>query len=368
MAQLKNKIVFSAMVVVIAGLAACGKPAERNKIVPETAKPTVASPLADPAKAAEANKKADDVAIADEAAKTAALEMAKKNGAPEDEIKKLEAQLEAAQAARAANQKDAKQSAADACGLFATCSGTPAAPPAAQASDVKDEAKTDADPLAAASGASAPAASASGATASGQQVFQLDPVTVTGVSDATKLKFIMAAIEPLMVSDAAVFRARSKIEAMVAKSATAKNSLDESEVKQLGDLKAEYKVSGGESYASLLARVDGVNLPYVIAPIAIAANWNLLKVDLKAEIANRILQLNTSNDDEAVRFRSARIGLRGVNNLAQNVAMMKAVQEGSPQLPALLDVVEDVVRVQVSNAAFSTEVLRVRDLIASPAP
>lgn len=341
MSQVQHKVILSALAIVVAGVAACGKPSERNKIVAEPTKPVVASPSADATKAADENKKAAAAQAAAEAAKAAEIEAARKSGGSGEQVSQLEDELKKIQEARSVGATEAKASAAEAVEIFRK------AGEAAAAGDAANSAK-DVD-------AATPSGS-NAATASGVKVFELEKVTITVASNVRKIAFIKALIQPSFIANAAVFRKRASIEKMQAKLVGSKNQLSERETDELTAVKSEY---GDGSFSDLLARVDGVNLSYLIAPLAVQSNWDISKIDLKTEIGARTKTLNTSNDDESVRFRSARLISNQTKAAGDSAALFKESHQGNARIKELVYAAEEVNRLQ-KDPAIIAEVDRIK--------
>ncbi len=210
------------------------------------------------------------------------------------------------------------------------------------------------------SAAPTPAASAAGASATAA----VSPVNPA--EEAMKRDFILAAIEPIMRLNAAVYRERLEIIRIRDRVAGGKDGLHLSESDWLMRIKTRYQLSPSDSFDALLARVDGVKLPFLISPLALVAGWKNPQTDLKKLFSDRIESLNTSASEENVRFRTARAGAASGKQV-ESVVLMHALLgvKGDGPTGPFTSVINDINRISDADPAIDAKIQEVyRALIA----
>jgi hypothetical protein len=313
---LKVRVIFATLIVVISGLTACAKPGDRSST------PIAPSASAGPSKAIGQN--------------------AKTGGANLDRDAIVQSKMMSIEAA-----EDVLVSDASVAGEAATSLQRSASQAAAKVSE----------------GA---ASNIAPGVAPGV-VLDVPVAAVSAVDDAKKRDFVLAAIEPSMRLNAAIFRERFEIERIRAKVTAQKDSLNLSEIDWLARTKSRYQLGGSDSFDDLLARVDVVYLPILIAPLALVTGWNNPQTDLRKLFSDRMETLNTSSSDENVRFRAAR-ALRTRSNAFESVVQMKAFlgmgSDARGEDDATMVVVSDIIRIS-QDAAIHARIQQVAQLLRS---
>lgn len=362
MASFKKQIALSSVFAVVAALSACGKPDIRSKTMdaPATTAPSTSS---NP-KTAEAENKAGDAALklaakndpaavaaldASNARKKAALdelaEIVKREGVDQQQIEDAKAKVAAAGAA-------IPPSAA-------------AGAPASGVADIAIPAKDGGD------GAETKAETPPVATAAVTPTVLADAAKVALVETAAHRAFAIAMIQPVMRANFQVFLARNEALRLKKKMEVEKKALVKEETVWLKSLRLQYglaevKTNSAEEMNALLERVDGVNLSFLAAPLALRSNWSIDDEATVDKIIKRVQELNISPSDEKVRFRSARLAVKSQPQ-EESISIMKAFlgyNDGTktPAMEQVLAAVTEVLRF-TNEPAYTAEVERVRVLL-----
>lgn len=155
---------------------------------------------------------------------------------------------------------------------------------------------------------------------------QTAPIASVSVADqaAVKRAFVKAMIAPTLRLNAQTMLQRQRVVAAQKKMAD-KVELSEGEKSDIAKLKIDYLLLDSKStIEDLLARVDAVQMSFLIAPLAIKTKWNTEGQVSESLIASRIQELNVSAADDKVRFRSARLALKNSTNVVTGVELMKS--------------------------------------------
>lgn len=362
MANLQSRIILSSLVFVFVALSACSKHGARNQIIDDKKAPAT-STAADPAKAVADNKKADDAA-------KAAAALAAKSG-EKSPVDPAEAGAAAADRGDALDKAvslfaDKKTPAVDAGAAApsadiatATVVAATAAATTAQAlvqatvkpivgDDAKmiatgtltsAEATEIAKPIVTADTAIPISATPEKTPSTSTDPIQLQPVIVTGAARATRLAFVKAMIQPTIELNNAIARQQIVIAGLQKKAVDKR--LTDSETETLMHLRKVYALSGSATFEDLLARVDMVSMPVLVAKFAIESNWKADSVTMKM-LGERVKFLNTDSSPEAIMFRAARIAVKAHDVQYRSWAIMKGVQHRSSDPDTLPEVVLDI--------------------------
>lgn len=159
-----------------------------------------------------------------------------------------------------------------------------------------------------------PAAAIAPASAASKALIAAD------VSDEAKRDMILELVEPTMRINFVLSMQRNEILAMKAV-LDAKKELSPEQAAKLSKFKQSFLLLEGDSIEALLTRVDVVNMTLQVAPFLLKSNWQ--PIDMK-EVATRVQALNTYPSDESVRFRSARLALKGTGEKPTSRKIMMA--------------------------------------------
>lgn len=345
MTKCHRQLLMTTTFLVIATLAACGRPTLRTKDLNDSP-----ATSANPAKAEKENRDADAAAAVD----GTATEIAKDLGAAGPEI--VDAIADARKAARAAALDEVAKLFADDRVSEAASKTATTAP---EASQPEKPAKLEA------------VVEASGTTAVPPSAASVQ--FEAAVEVATKRVFVLSLIEPMMRLNNAIALQREEVLKLKKKLDT-KQDLAGSEKVWLEKIKMDYGlVDSKATVEQLLERVDVVALSFLAAPLALKTGWGALGAIPKDLLSKRIEDLNTSLGDSKIRFRSARVVLRGGAAIGGGVELMRAFLgvSSEPQTPAnelLLEATTEVARI-LAEPESAQEIERVRsDLVRENTP
>ena len=221
-----------------------------------------------------------------------------------------------------------------------TASATAASAPAATVAEVATEVKT---PIVTPETAVATPDKTGTDVAATKEPIQLQPVSVTGAGRATRLAFVKAMIQPTMELNNAI--ARQQIAVINLQKKAAASPLNEADAKILSDLKEQYGLTGAATFQDLLARVDMVSTPFLIAKFAVENSWKAEAVTIAA-LGERVKFLNTDTGPEAAGYRAARIAVKAHDPQYRSWAIMVGVEQRSAHPEMLPEVVLDVNQLQ----------------------
>ncbi len=321
MTKMHRYLFLTTTFVLIASLAACGRPSVRsNKVTP-----TAPATSSNPAKAEKENKEAD----AAEAVSAAAADAAKELGAdapvpspPNEELAeaKKTARLSALNEVAKLFAEDGKPLEGAAAPAVAASSAAPAAdaPKAdgAVAGDVAKEAPKFDDV----------AAAAAAAALNIMTVPEPSQIAQVQFETATKRTFIMGLIEPSMRLNNAIALQRIELERLK-KKMDAKQELTKEETVWFSKIRMDYGLLDAKNtIEETLERVDTVALSFLAAPIAVKTGWGTLGGVQKDLLSKRMEELNVSTGDSKTRFRSTRLSLKTAKtaDVVEGVELMKA--------------------------------------------
>lgn len=331
MTKIHRYLLLTTTFVLIASLAACGRPSVRsNKVTP-----TAPATSSNPAKAEKENKDAD----AAEAVSAEAADAAKELGADAPVASSPNEELtEAKKAARmSALNEVAKLFAEDgkpvADGAVAPAAAASAAVPVVADAPKADGAVTATAPAAdAAAGDAAKAApkvddAAATAALSIMTVPEPSQIAQVQFETATKRIFIMGLIEPSMRLNNAIALQRIELERLK-KKMDAKQELTKEETAWFSKIRMDYGLLDSKNtIEETLERVDTVALSFLAAPIAVKTGWGTLGGVPKDLLSKRMEELNVSTGDSKTRFRSTRLALKTAaktEGTFEGVELMKA--------------------------------------------
>lgn len=330
MASLNKKMVLTSVFAVVATLSACGKPEIRSKTMDSPTVPTSPSTSPNP-KVAEAENKAADVktmlaAKTDPAAAKAAEIAAARRQAALDEL----ADLLKREGAGAQQIADAKAKVIQAGGTV------PAdVPPAGATGNVP--------PI---------------ADSSQNLLFE----------QAAHRTFAIAMIEPVMRANFQVFLARNEVLRLQNLVEVQKKELSPEDQAKLQKFRLDYGLGDDKTgFDPLLERVDGVNLSFLAAPLALRSNW-AIDAEVQADkITSRILEMNTSTSVDRVAYRAARLALKSGQQTEESLSLMKAFlgfteRSKNPMTDKILDAVTEITTFTV-EPVYLAEIERVRALL-----
>ncbi len=186
------------------------------------------------------------------------------------------------------------------------------------------------------------------------------------VDDAAKRDFILATIEPVMRLNEAIYRERFEVIRIRDKIAGRKEQPSLSETDWLIRIKTKYQLATNDNFDALLARVDGVRLPFLIAQLALVTGWKNPQTDLKKLFSDRIESLNTSPSEENVRFRTARAGVAGIQGV-ESIGLMQAflgIKDNAQNSPSMA-IINDINRISHSDPAIDARVKQVHQALIS---
>lgn len=132
------------------------------------------------------------------------------------------------------------------------------------------------------------------------------------LSDEAKGQLLFELVEPTMRINFRISLQRNEILAMK-KILDEKKELSREQQEKLAHFKRSFLLVPGDSIEALLSRVDVIAFTIQVAPLLLETNWGT-KGKITAEaLSNRAQKLNTHPTDDAVRFRSGRLALKGSN-------------------------------------------------------
>lgn len=305
MTKIHRHLFLTTTFILIASLAACGRPSVRsNKVVP-TAPATSSSP----AKAEQENKDADAADAVSAEATAAAKELGA--GTSDSSADSPTAQVtEAKKAARTAALDQVAKLFADDGKPGDVKPGETAAPVTPVVTPAADATGTT-NPVAA-DGAKPDAAKEDLAIQVMDMKTVPEPAAIAAIQfeAAVKRTFILGLIEPSMRLNNAVALQRIELERLK-KKMDAKQELTKEETAWFEKLKMDYGIVDSKATVEqTLERVDTVQLSFLSAPLAIKTGWGTLGGVQKDLLSKRMEELNTSTGDSKSRFRTTRADLR----------------------------------------------------------
>jgi hypothetical protein len=341
-ASLKKKIVLSSVFAVLAVLSACGKPEIRSKTMDT---PTAPSTSPDP-KVAEAENKAADAAA------------------------KLKAKTDPATAEALEAAAARRQAALDELAEYMRREG----PDAQQIEEAKKKVlaaggtlPADAAPPSPAKEAEAQAQAPQPAAQAASPAVLDDAAKAALVEQAARRAFAIAMIEPVMRANFQVYLARHEILRMQNIVEVQKKELTAAQKAKLEKFRRDYGLGDDQAgFSPLLERVDGVNLTFLAAPLALRSNWTIDTEVQSDKIAQRVLEMNISPSDEKVRFRSARLAVKAAHQ-EESISLMKAFlgyneSSKTPVMEKVLEAVAEILKF-TSEPVYVAEIERVRTLL-----
>jgi hypothetical protein len=334
---LKN-LVLPSVFAVVGVLSACGKPEIRSKTM-DAPSPTAPSTASNP-KVAEAENKAGDAAAKlaaknDPAAAAAVDAAATRKQAALDEL----AELLKREGVDAQKIADAKAKVVEAGG---TVPADAAALPPAKAAGSPGE----------------------GETAKAELLQQ-----------AAHRAFVIAMIEPVMRANFQVFLARNEVLRLKSIAEVEKKELSAEQKTWLQSIRRDYGVSQDiqgakqgdkQVFDDLLERVDGVNLTFLAAPLALRSNWAIDSEVQSEKIIKRVQEMNVSTAVDKVAFRSARVSVKATRQ-EESLSLMKAFfgysdQSKTAMMDKVLATVTEILKF-TSEPAYDAEIERVRTVL-----
>ncbi len=185
-------------------------------------------------------------------------------------------------------------------------SGQPASPPATGSTP-----QPAADPAAAAVVLTTPPAQAPSPSPSPAASSDSKALIAADITDEAKRDLILALVEPTMRINFNLSLQRNEILALK-KILDSKKELSTEQAAKLSKFKQSYLLIDADSIDDLLARVDVVNFTLQTAPLILKTNWQTNGQFSQEDVATRVQMVNTYPSDEAVRFRSGRLAVKGL--------------------------------------------------------
>lgn len=130
------------------------------------------------------------------------------------------------------------------------------------------------------------------------------------LNDEAKGQLLLQLVEPTMRINFVLAKQRREI-LTLKKILDDKKELSAEQKEKLTAFKRSYLLVPEDSEEALLSRVDTIAFSIMIAPLLLETNWSQSGSITGEALAARVQMLNTLPTDEAVRFRSARLAVKG---------------------------------------------------------
>lgn len=130
------------------------------------------------------------------------------------------------------------------------------------------------------------------------------------LNDEAKGQLLLQLVEPTMRINFVLAKQRREI-LTLKKILDDKKELSAEQKEKLTAFKRSYLLVPEDSEEALLSRVDTIAFSIMIAPLLLETNWSQSGSITGEALSARVQMLNTLPTDEAVRFRSARLAVKG---------------------------------------------------------
>lgn len=130
------------------------------------------------------------------------------------------------------------------------------------------------------------------------------------LNDEAKGQLLLQLVEPTMRINFVLAKQRREI-LTLKKILDEKKELSTEQKEKLTAFKRSYLLVPEDSEEALLSRVDTIAFSIMIAPLLLETNWSQSGSITGEALSARVQMLNTLPTDEAVRFRSARLAVKG---------------------------------------------------------
>ncbi len=130
------------------------------------------------------------------------------------------------------------------------------------------------------------------------------------LNDEAKGQILLQLVEPTMRINFVLAKQRGEILALK-KILDEKKELSTEQKEKLTAFKRSYLLVPEDSVDALLSRVDTIAFSIMVAPLLLETNWSQSGSITGEALSARVQMLNTLPTDEAVRFRSARLAVKG---------------------------------------------------------
>lgn len=132
------------------------------------------------------------------------------------------------------------------------------------------------------------------------------------ISDEDKGNVLLQLVEPTMRINFVLSKQRNEILALK-KILDEKKALSKEQEAKLVAFKRSFLLVPEDSMDALLSRVDTIAFSIMVAPLLLETNWGLNGAISNQALSTRVRRLNTLPVDDAVRFRSGRLAVKGKN-------------------------------------------------------
>lgn len=130
------------------------------------------------------------------------------------------------------------------------------------------------------------------------------------LNDEAKGQLLLQLVEPTMRINFVLAKQRREI-LTLKKILDDKKELSAEQKEKLTAFKRSYLLVPEDSVEALLSRVDTIAFSIMVAPLLLETNWSQSGSITGEALSARVQMLNTLPTDEAVRFRSARLAVKG---------------------------------------------------------
>lgn len=132
------------------------------------------------------------------------------------------------------------------------------------------------------------------------------------IADEAKGHLLFTLVEPTFRINFKVSQQRNEILAMK-KILDEKKELSKEQQAKLNQFKINFLLVPDDSIEALLSHVDVIAFSIQVAPLILETHWGTKGKITDQALSDRVQKLNTHPSDEAVRFRSGRLALKGQN-------------------------------------------------------
>lgn len=144
------------------------------------------------------------------------------------------------------------------------------------------------------------------------QAAQSAALAAKEIRDEDKGNVLLQLVEPTMRINFVLSKQRNEILALK-KILDEKKELSKEQEAKLVAFKRSFLLVPEDSMDALLSRVDTIAFSIMVAPLLLETNWGLNGAISNQALSTRVQRLNTLPVDDAVRFRSGRLAVKGKN-------------------------------------------------------
>lgn len=144
------------------------------------------------------------------------------------------------------------------------------------------------------------------------QAAQSAALAAKEIRDEDKGNVLLQLVEPTMRINFVLSKQRNEILALK-KILDEKKELSKEQEAKLVAFKRSFLLVPEDSMDALLSRVDTIAFSIMVAPLLLETNWGQNGAISNQALSTRVQRLNTLPVDDAVRFRSGRLAVKGKN-------------------------------------------------------